>query len=62
MDKTFDSTRMAYQKPAVERFGSFRELTKIGPSQGNDIGSVFGLDAGCNPNTTDPDFACPTRS
>jgi hypothetical protein len=48
----------AYEKPRAERFGTFRELTLIGPAGGNDIGSVFGLDAGCNPNTQDPDFAC----
>ncbi len=47
-----------YKKPTLERFGTFRELTLIGPAGGNDIGSVFGLDAGCTPNTNDPDFAC----
>jgi len=47
-----------YEKPSVERFGTFRDLTLIGPAEGNDIGSVFGLAVGCNPNTTDPDFAC----
>ncbi|HEV2108941.1 MAG TPA: lasso RiPP family leader peptide-containing protein [Thermomicrobiales bacterium] len=47
-----------YEKPTLERFGSFRELTLIGPAMGNDIASVFGLSAGCNPDTDDPDYAC----
>lgn len=49
-----------YEKPKLERFGTMRELTLIGPAAGSDIASVFGLDAGCNPNTDDPDFACRT--
>jgi hypothetical protein len=47
-----------YTKPAVERFGTLRQLTLIGPAAGDDIGSVFGLTVGCNQNTGDPDFAC----
>ncbi|MBA2243762.1 MAG: lasso RiPP family leader peptide-containing protein [Gemmatimonadetes bacterium] len=47
-----------YEKPTLERFGTFRELTLIGPAGGQDIGSVFGLDAGCSPGNNDPDFAC----
>lgn len=49
----------AYRKPALERLGSFRELTRIGAAAGDDISAVFGLGAGCNPDTDDPDFACP---
>jgi hypothetical protein len=58
MHDTPRSAGAAYEKPRAERFGTFRDLTLIGPAEGNDIGSVFGLDAGCNPNTQDPDFAC----
>jgi hypothetical protein len=47
-----------YEKPELERFGTFRELTQIGSAAGSDISAVFGLGAGCNPNTSDPDFAC----
>ncbi|CAN5769233.1 hypothetical protein BH23GEM3_BH23GEM3_07050 [soil metagenome] len=47
-----------YEKPSLERFGTFRDLTQIGAAAGDDISAVFGLAAGCNPNTTDPDFAC----
>lgn len=58
MHEKSSGTGAAYEKPRAERFGTFRDLTLIGPAAGNDIGSVFGLDAGCNPNTNDPDFAC----
>ena len=50
-----------YEKPSLERFGTFRELTQIGAAAGNDIASVFGLDAGCDPGNSDPDFACADR-
>ena len=31
-----------YQKPKLERFGTFRELTRLGPDFGNDFTSIFG--------------------
>ena len=52
----------SYEKPSLERFGTFRQLTMIGPAAGADVSSVFGLDAGCYPNTNDPDFNCSGRS
>jgi hypothetical protein len=49
-----------YQKPQVERFGTFRELTQVGCVGGRDGGSVFGASigstptySGTNPVTTD---------
>ena len=50
--------KAAYAKPALERFGTFRELTRIGADAGSDIGSVYGI-PGCNgQDTQDPDFGC----
>lgn len=47
-----------YEKPALQRFGTFRELTRIGPETGADLGSVFGI-AGCNgQDTSGGDFSC----
>jgi hypothetical protein len=37
-----------YQKPVLERFGSFRELTQWGLSSASDGGSIFGIGSpGC---------------
>jgi hypothetical protein len=48
-----------YEKPQIERFGTFRQLTRIGADAGTDAGSVYGIpDAGCNGQDTDPDFGC----
>ncbi len=51
-------TDTAYGKPQLTRFGTFRELTLLGPDPGNDIITVTGI--GCNARDTDPDspFAC----
>ena len=46
-----------YQKPALQRFGTFRELTRIGPDAGADLGSVFGI-SGCNGQDAQSDFGC----
>ena len=47
-----------YTKPALERFGTFRDLTRIGADEGSDIGSVYGI-PGCN-GQDDPnsEFGC----
>jgi hypothetical protein len=38
-----------YEKPTVERFGVFRELTKWGLSGDSDGGAVFGIGSpGCS--------------
>lgn len=50
------STHEPYNKPVLERFGTFRELTQLGPSGGSDVAGVLSLT--CNPNTGDADFAC----
>lgn len=44
-----------YEKPMLERFGTFRELTRLGLDQGNDLFSGFGI-PGCNAGTGAPDF------
>ena len=46
-----------YEKPRVQRFGTFRELTKFGPDAGSDIGSVFGI-AGCSTENNRNEFGC----
>lgn len=47
-----------YEKPVLQRFGTFRELTRIGPDTGADLGSVFGI-SGCNGlDTPGSDFGC----
>ena len=42
-----------YQKPKLERFGTFRELTQLGLEGGNDLFSGLGI-PGCD---SDPDAA-----
>jgi hypothetical protein len=37
-----------YQKPSVKKFGSFRELTKVGFNNVSDGGAVFGTAVGNN--------------
>jgi hypothetical protein len=46
-----------YERPAVTRFGTFRELTRFGPDSGGDVGSVFGI-AGCSAENTGNEFGC----
>lgn len=46
-----------YEKPELERFGTFRELTRFGPEAGSDIGSVYGI-AGCNAQDRESEFGC----
>lgn len=36
-----------YSKPKLERFGSFRELTRLGSDADGD-GGLFGIGNGCN--------------
>lgn len=48
-----------YQKPKLERFGTIRELTQLGPDGGSDFSSVFGI-TGCNAQDTDSKYGCPT--
>ncbi len=43
-----DGEGRQYIKPALERFGTFRELTQLGSAVGSDIAAVFGIPAGCN--------------
>lgn len=50
-----------YEKPKVARFGTFRELTKVGFSQGDDGITIHGIPGtGCaiNPGAG-PDVVCP---
>jgi len=56
-----DGDSRKYVKPILERFGTFRELTQIGPATGADIATMFGIPAGCNPGGG-PDFGCDGRS
>ena len=43
---------MAYQKPLVEKFGSFRELTQLGFASSTDGASIFGIGSpGCETRT-----------
>ncbi|MBK7905638.1 MAG: lasso RiPP family leader peptide-containing protein [Gemmatimonadetes bacterium] len=38
-----------YQKPTLEKFGSFRELTQWGFASASDGGSIFGISSsGCS--------------
>lgn len=47
MQQGFD----VYQKPRMEKFGSFRELTRWGVSSASDGGSIFGIGSpGCETN------------
>lgn len=46
-----------YEKPQLQRFGTFRQLTRFGPDSGSDIGSVFGI-SGCNAQDSESEFGC----
>ena len=37
-----------YVKPALELFGTFRELTRVGTDADGDGGIIFGISDGCN--------------
>ena len=38
-----------YEKPVLQRFGTFRELTQIGFNNATDGGSIFGISSpGCS--------------
>jgi hypothetical protein len=52
---------MAYQKPLVEKFGTFRELTRFGISSASDGASIFGIGTspGCDSRLLGP-IGCPT--
>jgi hypothetical protein len=45
-----------YEKPRIERFGTFRKLTQLGLDQGNDLFSGFGI-PGCEAGEGAADFA-----
>lgn len=53
-----------YQKPTVEKFGSFRELTRWGFSSASDGGSIMGVTVSVGCSTTwegqTYNFGCPT--
>lgn len=53
-----------YQKPTVEKFGSFRELTHWGFSSASDGGSILGVTVSIGCSTTwegqTYNFGCPT--
>ena len=42
-----------YEKPTLERFGTFRDLTQLGNNSGTDAASVFGLGCDRSPDATD---------
>ncbi len=47
-----------YEKPTLERFGTFRELTLLGPSlSAGDGGGMF--ITSCNPPSDRSEFLCP---
>jgi hypothetical protein len=54
---------MAYQKPLVEKFGTFRELTQLGISSASDGASIFGIGTspGCESRLLG-EVGCPTTS
>ena len=50
-----------YSKPALEKFGTFRELTQWGFRSATDGGSIFGIGSpGCS--TFGYEIGCPTPS
>lgn len=55
------SKQSSYHPPILERFGTFRELTQIGPSLGNDFSILFGIDSGCDEEQSG-DYGCGERS
>ena len=46
-----------YEKPRLQRFGTFRELTRFGPDGGSDIGSISGI-AGCSSENAGNELGC----
>ena len=48
-----------YRKPAVERFGSFRELTQLGFSSASDGASIFATISGSNCSVVGGSMVCP---
>jgi hypothetical protein len=54
-----------YQKPVLQRFGTFRELTQIGLNNATDGGSIFGISSsGCSTTIWGRTFeiGCPTTA
>lgn len=54
-----------YQKPVLQRFGTFRELTQIGLNNSTDGGSIFGISSpGCTRTIWGRTFeiGCPTST
>jgi len=50
-----------YSKPAVQKFGSFRELTQLGFSSASDGASIWGISSpGCE--TFGVELGCPSAS
>lgn len=47
-----------YSKPALQRFGTFRELTRLGWVPGTDFAVSLGIATGCNPNDNETDYGC----
>lgn len=50
-----------YEKPTLERFGTFRDLTQLGTTGGADLGPAFGLGCNAAPDAL-PFAACSGRS
>jgi len=46
-----------YEKPQLQRFGTFRQLTQFGPDGGSDIGSISGID-GCSSENNGNELGC----
>lgn len=55
---------LVYQKPAVQKFGSFRELTQVGFLASSDGASAFGIGNDGSGCWTDSQgmLQCPTAS
>jgi len=54
-----------YQKPVLQRFGTFRELTQVGLNNSTDGGSIFGISSpGCSTRIWGRTFeiGCPAPS
>jgi hypothetical protein len=43
-----DQQHVPYERPTLARFGTFRDLTRIGANTGGDISAIFGINAGCD--------------
>lgn len=52
-----DNNARTYRKPAVERFGTFRDLTQLGFAEATDFAGGFGI-AGCNSDDTSSEYSC----